>query len=124
MNQLQGQQEPKPVGQQVVQPPNMAGIAVTASKVSIFFMIVCLLRKQSGITAWVAPSDYPIQTLNGRGSGEWARTGRSSRQVEQLYIALCDVQTQPLIFSNNPPAGMLNRRHSSFIFPSVLQAMW
>jgi hypothetical protein len=39
LNQLQGQQgQIAPVGQQAAQPPNMAGIVATASKVSIFFM--------------------------------------------------------------------------------------
>jgi hypothetical protein len=53
-----------------------------------------------------------------------ARTGWSRRQVEQLYIALRDVQTQRMNFSNNLPAGMLIRRHRSAIFPSMWPAAW
>jgi hypothetical protein len=45
LNQLHGQQGHSPVGQQAAQPPNMAGIAATASKVSIFFMAILSPRK-------------------------------------------------------------------------------
>jgi hypothetical protein len=69
LHQLQGHNgHSEAVGQHAAQPPNMAGIVATASKASIFFIILCLLRKQSRITAWVESSEYPIQTLNGRES--------------------------------------------------------
>jgi hypothetical protein len=37
----------------------------------------------------------------------FARTGRSRRQAEQLYIALDDVQTQLVNFSNILPVVLL-----------------
>jgi hypothetical protein len=81
LNQLQGQQghSPLPTGQHAAQPLSVAGMVATASKARIFFIILCLLRKQSLITAWVESSEYPIQTLNGRGisGGQDARIKNS-----------------------------------------------
>ena len=48
LNQLQGQQGHSPVGQQAAHPPNMAGNAATASKVSIFFMVCLSPQKAVG----------------------------------------------------------------------------
>jgi hypothetical protein len=47
------------------QPAAGAITIATASKVSIFLMVLCLLRKQRAITASVALSDFPIQTCMG-----------------------------------------------------------
>jgi len=67
LNQLHGQHGQSPVvGQHEAHPPNMAGMVATASKASMFFIILCLLRKQSRNTAWVETPECPIQTLNGR----------------------------------------------------------
>jgi hypothetical protein len=109
-------------------------MVATASKASIFFIILCLLRKQSQITAWVESSECPIQTLIGRGiSGEHGAlstengvlmiTPRSDvsssqlfRQAEQLYIGRHDVQTQPVVFLNKLAIGRAKMRSSAFIF--------
>lgn len=85
LNQLQGQhgQSPLVIGQQAAQPLNVAGMVATASKARIFFIILCLLRKQSQITAWVESSECPIQTLIGRdilwGAGSPEQVTRSNR---------------------------------------------
>jgi hypothetical protein len=67
-----------PGGQQAAHPLNVAGIIPTASKVTIFFMFLDLLRKQRGITAPVALSDRPIQTGMG-GVGYLAPSARDGR---------------------------------------------
>jgi hypothetical protein len=48
LNQLHGQQAHNVGGQHAAQPLKVAGRTATASKVNVFFMILCLLRKQSG----------------------------------------------------------------------------
>jgi hypothetical protein len=51
LNQLHGQHGHKsPTGQQAAHPPKVAGIAVTASKVSIFFMV--------SLAPWKAVGNY------------------------------------------------------------------
>jgi hypothetical protein len=45
-----------------------------------------------------------------------ARTRRSRRQAEQLYIAGRVVQTHPLIFFNKDYTRVMNCRHRTFIF--------
>jgi len=79
---LNGQQGHKlphsPGGQHAAHPLNVAGIIPTASKVSIFFMFLYLLRKQRGITAPVALSDHPIQTGMG-GVGYLSPSAREGR---------------------------------------------
>jgi hypothetical protein len=119
LNQLQGQNGHSRAQQQ----PEAAGSVATASKTSNLFIFCVSSQSSWGITAWVASSEFPIQTL-------WAgfdlrayvigsqhrcflptrnyvqvdllsaRTRRSRRQAEQLYIAQRDVQTHLLIFLN------------------------
>jgi hypothetical protein len=73
-NQLHGQHGHNArLGQHEAHPPNIVGSIATASKVSIFFMILCLLRKQLSNTAWVESANRPIQTLNGGQTGVGAR---------------------------------------------------
>ena len=55
------------------QQPLAAGSIATASKISTFFMVLCLLGKQRGITASVVLSDFPIQTF-GAGIKQGARS--------------------------------------------------
>jgi hypothetical protein len=76
-HQLQGQQGHNArSGPHAAHPPNRAGSVDTASKVSIFFMILCLLGKQLRITAWVESANRPIQTLNGGQMGVGAKSLR------------------------------------------------
>lgn len=143
LNQLHGQHAHRPVLLHEAHPPHTSGTVATASKASIFFIILCLLGKQSQITAWVETSECPIQTLNGRdGSGDMehgaasseysscsvlptsapcftlARTGWSSWQAEQLYIGAHDVQTQPVDFFNILTGRLVKKRRLASSFRS------
>jgi hypothetical protein len=48
-----------------------------------------------------------------------ARTGWSSRQAEQLYIGLHDVQTQRMNFSHIRTAAVMHERRKTFTFRNV-----
>jgi hypothetical protein len=67
LNQLHGQQGQSRVvvGQQ--QPAGIAS-AATASRISNLFISCVSSQSSWGITAWVASSDFPIQTLRGGAS--------------------------------------------------------
>ena len=58
LNQLQGQHGHKRATQQ----PEAIGSVATASRISIFFIFYVSSQSSRGITAWVASSEYPIQT--------------------------------------------------------------
>ncbi len=76
LNQLQGQSGHNCALQQ----PDTAGSAATASRISIFFIFCVSSQSSWGITAWVASSDDPIQTL---------RAG--PRSGAALWLAICTV---------------------------------